>query len=238
VSSRQEEKERRRQERLEREQAEARKAAGRRRMQLVAGGVLGAAAVAAVVIAVAAGGGDDKGGSNEPNGTSGDTAAIPAAKISDLNAAVKAAGCELKDHANEGRDHIADTETFTGYKTNPPTSGNHRQTPAEDGVYDAGNSPDANNWVHSLEHGRIVLQYKPGTPARRISQLETLFNEKLRGVEGYHQLLLQNNTKMPYAVAASAWTHLVGCREFTDGAFDVLRDFREKYVDKGPELIP
>ena len=101
-----------------------------------------------------------------------------------------------------------------------------------------GNEPDKENWVHSLEHGRILYQYAPGTPARRISQLETLFNEPLKGVSGYHQLVLQNDTKMPFAVAAVAWTHYAACEKFTDKSFDVFRAFRERFVDKGPEIVP
>jgi hypothetical protein len=236
MSSRQEEKERRRREREEREQAEARKASARRRLQLVAGAVLGIAAIAAVAVAVLAGGGSSDGG---PAAASDITVAIPAQKIADLNAAAKAAKCEVKTFPSEGRTHLdSDSASFSGYKTNPPTSGTHRPTPAEDGIYAAGNEPDPENWVHTLEHGRILIQYKPGTAKTVQDQLETLFNEKLRGVAGYHQVLMQNNTNMPFAVAAVAWTHHLGCPAMNDQVFDAIRAFRERFVDKGPELIP
>lgn len=62
--------------------------------------------------------------------------------------------------------------------------------------------------VHSLEHGRIELQWRPGTSERTIGQLQSLFNER----RGYHALLFENQTKMPYAVAASAWQHYVAAR--------------------------
>jgi len=51
--------------------------------------------------------------------------------------------------------------------------------------------------------GRIELQYRPGAPATVIGQMRSLFNE--RGA--YHSLLFENNTNMPYEVAATAWTH-------------------------------
>jgi hypothetical protein len=236
VSSRQQEKERRRREREEREAAERRKASSKRRMQLVAGAVLGIAAIAAVVAAIAASGGND-------NGTkSGDelaTAPIPARKITNFDAAVKASGCTFKTFPSEGRQHLtSDTAVNNSYKTNPPTSGNHRPTPAEDGVYAPGDTPDKENFVHTLEHGRIEIQYAPGTSKHVQDQLNTLFNEKNKGVEGYHMLLFQNNTKMPYAVAATAWTHLLGCRTMNDQVFDAIRAFRDRFTDKGPELIP
>jgi hypothetical protein len=236
VSSRQEEKERRRLERQQREEAEARKAASRRRLQLVAGGVLAIAAVAAVIAAVVSSGG---GGSDTQAKADYGTAAIPAVKISDFDAAVKASGCEFKTYPSEGRTHLAsDTATNDKYKTNPPTSGPHRPTPAQDGVYAAGNSPDKENAVHALEHGRIELQYRKGSTKQVQDQLNTLFNEKLKGVEGYHQLLFENNTNMPYEVAAVAWTHVLGCKTMTPEVFDAIRAFRDRFVNKGPEIIP
>jgi hypothetical protein len=221
---------------MEREKAQAGKAASRRRLQLVAGVVLGLAAIVAVVAAIASGGGDDSSG---PSSSASSDAKIPARQISDFNAAVAAAGCTFKTYPSEGREHLpSDSATNDKYKTNPPTSGAHRPTPAQDGVYSPGDEPAKENAVHALEHGRIEIQYKPGTPQRKIDQLKALFNEPLKGVDGYHQLLFQNNTDMPYAVAAVAWTQLLGCPEFNDKTFDAIRAFRERFVDKGPELIP
>jgi hypothetical protein len=235
VSSRQEEKERRRREREEREQAAASKAAARRRLQLVAGAVLALVAVVAVVAAVASSGGGSKTNSSAKVGR----APIPARKISDFNAAVKAAGCVFKTYPSEGRQHLpSDTAVNNKYKTNPPTSGDHRPTPAQDGVYAPNNSPAKENYVHTLEHGRIEIQYAPGTSKHVQAQLNTLFNEPLKGAPGYHQLLFQNNTNMPYAVAATAWTQLLGCNTMNPQVFDAIRAFRDRFVDKGPELIP
>jgi hypothetical protein len=236
VSSRQEEKERRRREREEREQAEAGKVASKRRLQLVAGAVLGIVAIAAVVGAIVAGGGSGK--SKSSGSTYGD-ASIPARKVTNFEAAVRASGCEFKTFTSEGRTHLpSDTAVNNSYKTNPPTSGNHRPTPAQDGVYDPGNSPDKENFVHTLEHGRIELQYSPKASATVRNQMNALFNESSKGVAGYHELLFENNTGMPYEVAATAWTHLLGCKTVTPKTWDALRAFRDRFTDKGPELIP
>jgi len=43
---------------------------------------------------------------------------------------------------------------------------------------------------------------------------------------------------MPFAVAATAWTHILGCKTMNPRVFDAIRAFRERFVDKGPELIP
>jgi hypothetical protein len=89
--------------------------------------------------------------------------------------------------------------------------------------------------VHPLEHGRIEVQYKPGTPSSTVRQLEALLAEQS---DGYHMLLFENTTDMRYAVAATAWTHLLGCPEMNDKVFDALRTFRARYIDKGPEQVP
>ena len=49
---------------------------------------------------------------------------------------------------------------------------------------------------------------------------------------------MQNNTKMPFEVAAVAWRHYVGCPKFTDKSIAALRAFREVYVDTAPEKVP
>jgi hypothetical protein len=44
---------------------------------------------------------------------------------------------------------------------------------------------------------------------------------------------------MPYAVTASAWTQLMGCKEYKGRAtLDALRDFRDTYRGLGPEPLP
>ena len=40
---------------------------------------------------------------------------------------------------------------------------------------------------------------------------------------------------MPYAVAAVAWQHLIGCPTFNPQVFDALRDFSKMYIDTAPE---
>jgi hypothetical protein len=238
MSSRQEEKEKRRQERMALE-AKANAAQRRqRRLQMVGGVILVIAVVAVIGVLVAgSGGGDD----SDSSASDGDLASVaipepgPNAEAGNLETAAREAKCTLQDPRDEGNSHV--TEQVT-YRSNPPTSGNHNPTPAEDGVYDPGNEPAKENYVHTLEHGRILIQYKPGTPRTTIDQLETLFGEELNGVEGYKQLLFQNNTQMDAAVAATAWTHSLTCPGMNDRVFDAIRAFRARYVDKAPEFVP
>lgn len=239
MSSRQQEKEQRRAARLEAERIAAAAAARQQRLRLAGGALLAVAAVAAIVVAIVAGGSKDSGSPNgplSPNKTADIPAvAIPATKMTNLKAAAESAGCQLKDYPDYGNNHVT---SIVNYKTNPPTSGNHNPTPASDGDYSGGASPAKENAVHALEHGRIEIQYRPGTPRRLIGQLITLFKQKAGPYQGEaYELLFENNTKMPYAVAATAWTHALLCPTANDKVFDAIRAFRIQYTLKAPELI-
>ena len=238
MASRQEEKQRRREERLAREQAEANAAARRKRLQYVFGGLLAIAAVAGVVaVAVIGlgGGSESEAEPGKPSKADGAGVTLPEQKIGDVKAAAKAAGCELKSPKLEGATHEDKTFTAADYTTNPPTSGSHTPDWYEDGIYEPGDAPEIGKTVHTLEHGRIDVQYKRGTSAETIKQLEALLAEQNGG---YHMLLFQNETDMPYAVAATGWGQMLGCKTMSPEVFDALRTFRTEYVDKGPEAVP
>ena len=234
MASRQQEKERRRQERLERERKEAAAAAARKRLQFVFGGVLTVAIVAGVVAlaAGALGGGSDDGAKQAPTTPS---VKLPPQKTTSLTVAAKAAGCVVRNPPIEGNTHETKNFKESDYKTNPPTSGNHNPDWYQDGIYNPGTTPRLGMLVHPLEHGRIEVQYKPGTAQRVEQQLESFFSEQ---DQGYHMLLFQNTTNMPYAVAATAWGHMLGCPTMNDRVFDALRTFRAAWIDKGPEKVP
>jgi hypothetical protein len=194
--------------------------------------VLALALIAGIVVVVFVLGGSDSSG--EPK-TASSTAKLPTQQVSDIKAAAKAAGCTLSNPAYEGADHEQKKFKPSDYKTNPPTSGNHTPDWYEDGIYAPGDVPNLGKTVHPLEHGRIEIQYKPGTPKKTVEQLEALLAEN---DDGYHMLLFENTTGMKDAVAATAWTHSVTCPEMNDKVFDAFRTFRSRYIDKGPERVP
>jgi len=235
VSHRQEEKKRRREEREAKEKAERARAARRQRLQIAIGGLVAIAAVAVVALFASGtlGGSDDPG--DEVAAAPASDVTIPEQAIGDLNEAAKAAGCKLTNPKIEGAQHEERTFTEKDYKTNPPTSGNHFPTWSEDGVYPPGGTPPLGELVHTLEHGRIDVQYKPGTPQQTIDQLNSLLSEMN---DGYHMLLFENPTNMDAAVAATAWGHSLTCPEMNDKVFDAIRTFRNEYIDKGPENVP
>jgi Protein of unknown function (DUF3105) len=240
VSSRQEEKQRRREERLAREAAEKAAAARRQRMTIAGAVVAGLAVVAVVVLLVSGtlGGGDDAETAADVPSTeelADENITLPEQQIGDLSAAAKAAGCKVSNPPIEGRGH--DTKNFTAadYKTNPPTSGNHFPQWYDDGIYAPGKTPNLGMLVHTLEHGRIDVQYKPGTPTHTVKQLEAFLAEQ---EDGYHMLLFENSTNMDAQIAATAWGHSLTCPQFNNKVFDALRTFRAQYIDQGPEDVP
>ena len=225
MSSRQQEKEQRKREREERERAAAKEAQRKRLLQIAGGFVVGAAIVVGAVLAISGGGGDDTDRPTE----------------AELAKLANTADCSVKSFPDEGNNHLTKKFKPSDYKTNPPTSGDHVPPglEAQVGVYAIDNEPEIGNWVHTLEHGRILFQYKPGTPAATIGQLQKLYDEDVLGSgEGYHSVLMQNNTKMPFEVAAVAWRHHIGCEKFTPAAIPAMSAFRELYVDTAPEKIP
>ena len=231
MASRKEEKEQRRQERVAREQSEAAAAARRRRYGIIVGTILGVAALAAIGIVIAAGGGSSssKSGTDVVKSSFPNSAPPPAVKITDLVQAAKAAGCVLTNPPIEGRTHVSDS-TKVVYHTTPPTSGNHNPVPAADGYYPT--KPPVRHTVHTLEHGRIYIHFKPTLSQRRIAQLGGLFND-----DPFH-MLLSPDPDMPDRVAVTAWGHLAACKKVNNETFDVIRAFRDRYRDRGPEAVP
>jgi hypothetical protein len=201
-------------------------------------------AALALLLFVAGCGDDDDGGGDggeredttteettptEPGmGRIAEPAGIPPARELPLGRAAARAGCELENPPIQGQEHV---ETQVDYDSNPPTSGPHFPVPAEDGVYTK--APPKEGLVHSLEHGRIVIQFQRDLDEAAKGGLQSLFDE-----DSQHVILTPNTTDMPYEVAATAWGHLVGCPRMNDRVYDALRAFTARYRDKGPEDVP
>ena len=250
MASRKEEKERLRAQRLAAEQHETGSARRRLLIGYAVAGLLAAAVLAGLVAVIASSGGGgaegvDACGEAHVQADSGTTKGLdfdcregttPAAiQIGDLEQAAKMAGCELKlDLPDEGNSHVPDSEAVK-YKTNPPTSGNHNPEQIADGAYttplneDTTSSPSVRNFVHSMEHGRIEIQYSPDLPEDDQLAIKGVFDDNPDG------MLIYPNPGMPYEVAVTAWTQLMGCPTYNPAVLDAIRDFRDTYRGNGPE---
>ena len=228
MASRKEQKEKLRQERLERERAAAAASARRRRLGYAVASVRVAAGVIAVVAIAFASGGSSGSGSSASAG-SWPSGSVPKRKITDLAVAAKTAGCVLKNPPSEGRGHTLKQQN---YKSQPPTSGAHYPIPASDRAYTTTPKP-YEGLVHALEHGRVIYWFKPHAPARVRGDLYALYKEDKTLV-----VLTPDSRPMPYQVAATAWTHLLGCPTYNDHVPDAFRAFRDAYRLTGPEYYP
>ena len=195
-----------------------RTAADRRRVrQLIAFGVLALGVVAVWIVSVTSGTGAPSAGSGSPD-------IYPAAKIPppherSLERAAAQSGCSLRTFPDFG---AAATAGRVRYRTNPPTSGPSNPEPAADGIYDTPASTE--KLVRALENGRVVVQFSTALSQHVRGQLKTLVNEDPR-----HVILTTNQTAMPFAFAATARDHYLGCQQANAATFDALRNFRTAF---------
>jgi hypothetical protein len=230
ANRREEERERLREARQERESSQAK--SEKRRLLAVYGGagLVGLLVIGGIVAAIASSGGGGGGEahinqeSGSTNGVQPDERSGPApaeVKVANLQQAAKQAGCDLRlKLKDEGHTHISRTAQTPNYKTDPPTSGNHVEAPYQqaDGAYSE--MPGEIFMVHSLEHGRMQIQYDPELPEEDQLALKGLYDTMYGGT------LLFPNENMSYAVAATTWTNLLGCPEYKGAiTLDAIRDF-------------
>lgn len=231
ANRREEERERLRQARQERE----RKQSGSERRRLMIGyglaGLFGLAVVIGIVVAIVSSTGESDSSDAHIVQASGSTNGIqpddrsgtepPPPKVTNLEKAAEKADCDLRLRLkDEGHTHLPPTAATPEYKTNPPTSGNHVNAPYQqaDGAYSE--MPKELDIVHSLEHGRLEIQYSPDLPDDEQLELIGLYDTM------YGAALLFPNENMPYEVAATTWTNLIGCNEFKGAiTLDAIRAF-------------
>jgi hypothetical protein len=227
--------------RRERARREAEARAAEKRKRLVGYGAAGALAVAAIalIVLLAAGGGDGEagqgGGDVFPEGGE-----VSEQTEFDLEAAAKAAGCELRSERGSGvADHTTTLDENVEYDDNPPTDGRHYQEPAPDGLYYE--APQDEQLVHNLEHGRVIVWVKPSLPQEARETVRALFDE-----DDYQMVVVPRRNMKP-AVAATAWNRdpdpggtgrTLVCNEWNDRVVDAIRTFRDEHRSNGPEPIP
>lgn len=217
-----------------REETERREASGQRRRLMIGyvfAALLGLAVIIGIVVLIgSSGGGSSGGGKAHVDLATGMTNEVPtdertgptppAIKVGGLKAAAKAAGCVLKlNLTDEGHQHVP-RGTDVKYKTVPPTSGSHVEPPYQqaDGAYSE--QPPAIDVVHSMEHGRMEIQYSSKLPESEQLELKGLYDTLYGGT------LMFPNDDMPYQVAVTTWTNLMGCKTYEgQSTLDAIRDF-------------
>ncbi len=133
-----------------------------------------------------------------------------------------AGDCRYDTESDPGSEHVADPPA---YKVNPPSGGDHTPQAAAAGVYGEGQVPPDGPIVHAMEHGFVVIWYRPdGAEAKN--------GAVALGDEFSAEALVIPRASLPVPVAATAWHRRLLCDSFEREA---LSEFIRAYRDKGPE---
>jgi hypothetical protein len=120
-------------------------------------------------------------------------------------------GCRLQEYEH-------------GRVTNPPVSGRLvERAITSDGSHIGRSTPSIDATTHSLLHGRVLIQYRPGLPEPQVRALDQLVRDDPDRVVGF-----ANQTGMTTPVAATAYLSLLTCPRVTAGTLHALRVFRDR----------
>jgi hypothetical protein len=140
--------------------------------------------------------------------------------------------------ADQGQDHIKEGESHEPYNSNPATSGPHYAiagvAPTAWGIKDSELADEI--LVHNLEHGGVVITYKPDLPSAQIEQLKQIV-KTLPQSQNFNsvKVVLVPRAKNDRPISLTAWTYLEHL-DTPDGA--KIKEFYLSHLDKGPELVP
>jgi hypothetical protein len=208
-------------------------------------GVFLLALLVAVAVMLAGCGGDDgEGGSAYVNEDSGSTNGLPLderkgtppppAEETDLRKAADKANCYLYlNQKDEGSEELPPDSPSPEYMSDVPTSGPHVEPPHQqaDGAYML--TPEPIDFVASLDHGRMEIQYAPDLDEEAQLKLKGLYDTMYGGTLPFP------NEFMNFAVAATTWRGLLGCTSWSDAiTLDAIRAFgKETWGKRGSESV-
>lgn len=132
----------------------------------------------------------------------------------------------------EGKDHVDDGTTIT-YKSYPPSSGTHYGSTADYGFWEE-EKPEG-QLVHNLEHGAIVLYYKPGLSPDIVQSLRDSYVSLPPAKYGKVKLVVTPYSKLQSPLVIAAWGRVQPLSEFD---YEAIQAFYQAWVDKGPEDVP
>jgi hypothetical protein len=131
-------------------------------------------------------------------------------------------GLTLGDLARKAGCRLHEYES--GRVTNPPITGRlMEQAIATDGSHIGRRTPSLDATTHSLLHGRVLIQYRPGIPEAWVRALDQLVKGDPDRVLGF-----ANQTGMKAPVAATAYLSLLTCPRVNVSTLQVLRVFRDR----------
>jgi len=125
---------------------------------------------------------------------------------------------------NEGRTHLTVGRTAV-YATATPTSGTHSPNSSQCGVFNT--QVPAEFAVHSLEHGTVVIWYRPDLADETVAGLSEVVNQF------DERVILSPNAQLDDPIVATAWNRL----KAYDTVDPEIAEFIETYRNRGPESL-
>lgn len=131
----------------------------------------------------------------------------------------------------QGAQHVPRNQSHADYNSNPPTSGPHwGDGTAGAGAHDK-EVPDE-LLVHSLEHGGVIVSYKPDLTKDQIGQITNAYDE----ASGKKILIPRKNLNVP--VAVTSWGRIIKFKAIDKNTLSQIKAFIESNSGKGPENAP
>ena len=128
-----------------------------------------------------------------------------------LEDVARKAGCQLREYE-------------TSRVTNPPVTGRRvERTIAADGSHIGRSALSGNSTIHSLLHGRVLIQHRPGLPEPQVRALDQLVKRDPERVVGF-----ENQTDMTTPVAATAYLSLLTCPRVNAATLHALSVYRDR----------
>jgi hypothetical protein len=131
----------------------------------------------------------------------------------------------VKQHPDEGAQHLTSCLPAPTYCTNPPSSGNHYPSWADYMTYDT--PVPWGHLVHSLEHGAIVIVYNcPGGCADEVAAAQAMIDalpvDPICTAPTKRRVILAPDPTLDVRWAASAWTWTIRAPCFDAAAFSAF----------------
>jgi hypothetical protein len=149
------------------------------------------------------------------DGSQPEVVSVPPIHETELHVAARAAGCDLR--------HASRVEAL-----NPPVNGSASAEPTPPGFYDSPQQPLS--LVAALRRGVVVIQFQDRLDGHDEDLLKSIQKAAPTGT-----IVAPNDTGMRYAVAATAYRRLLGCRALDKRSIDALQLFRGRFVGAGPD---
>ncbi len=124
--------------------------------------------------------------------------------------------------------HIGQGATHKPFSSDPPSSGPHYALPADPGFVTAPLPPE--QLVHNLEHGQIVIWYRPDLGPADLESLEGITDEEPIATVTVPYAGIQ----APDALVLTAWGALQRCQGVS---VEDINAFRAQFQGRGPENV-